>query len=436
MMEVSQSLECEREVLAAVFISPTSLRLIRAEGLERDDFCAARHRLWWDALTTVEDDADSVLDEVTLRDWMTTHGTWEQAGGAAALLALMDRSGSSAHGHVYARKMRGYSRARAIGAAARVLADSVVSGDYGSIDELAASAVASMQTAAAHAAPMSGVHVGAEAAHAAFAPHPAGRSLDTDLGISLPRGGDGYTIICARPSMGKSALALSNVVWPELLRGGTGIYVSVEMDNAVLRRRLVSRLTGVPIQDVDAFCDLGVMPSGDAGSLTEAINRVCEVTADALTVVDGARSSAAAIVGHVDRHIQRCGGVSCVVVDHMQIIDHGRRGAERMDEAMKRMSDTFRVLQKETGAAVVVLSQLNRSIDARAVPMPKLSDLRECGAMEEDAGMVLGIYRPWVYDPTEDPTTALMPVLKYRKGALGVRTLAWDGRRMAFSEGM
>jgi len=373
------------------------------------------------------------VDEVVLRETLVARGEWEAVGGGAGIIALLDRSGTTAHVGEYAKRLRHFAQLRQLLSMARQVeaACAQPDADPEGVQALAMGVIGTIER------PDTSSWYGVEAVDRAATPNRAPRYFRTTCGLRLARGGDGYNVIGARPGMGKSALLLNNISLPALERGERVVIYSGEMDVEIVIRRMVCALSGASIQEVNGWIDEGLRPVRiDPAAITDAINLLRELADGRLVVEDSSRLTGPHIRHSAEMHRQRMGALDLVVVDHLNLLDHQQRRGERIDLAMKRTSSGFREMQKDLAICLVVLAQLNRSVDDRHPPMPRMSDIRECGAAEEDAGLIAGIYRPaGVAGATDaDPEEAWVPILKHRNGQTGMLRPRFDGRRMMFRE--
>jgi replicative DNA helicase len=193
-------------------------------------------------------------------------------------------------------------------------------------------------------------------------------------------------IIAGRPSMGKTAMALTLILNPAKL-GYPVCLFSLEMSESQLAARLLSGVSGysnVEIRNADLNLDKLVHCSNDVARLPIFIDDT-----PALTVFDLRSKVKKMIIRH---------GVKMVVVDYLQLM---KQDAGNREQEVSKISQGLKAIAKEFNVPVIALSQLNRGVEDRADKRPRLSDLRESGAIEQDADIVCFIYRPFVYGITE-----------------------------------
>ena len=234
--------------------------------------------------------------------------------------------------------------------------------------------------------------------------------LDLDEKTSGFQKGD-LIIIAGRPSMGKTALALSMIRNAALEADeGVGMF-SLEMGNQQLAMRLLCAEARVNMH----FVRTGKLPSKlwknlgiAAGDLEEAPIYLDDTPA--ITVRE-LRAKARRLVAEKQ--------ISMIVVDYLQLMQ-GPRGVENRQQEISVISRSLKALAKEIDVPVVALSQLSRAVEQRQDRQPQLSDLRESGAIEQDADVVIFLYRPWVYSQEDDDEgKAKIIIAKQRNGPTG-----------------
>lgn len=227
-------------------------------------------------------------------------------------------------------------------------------------------------------------------------------------------------ILAARPAMGKTALAL-NFVTNGLKAGATVAVFSLEMSKEQLIERVISAEGRVDSSRLRK----GDLTEEDQDRLVHAA-RVIHGYGDRLAIDDTAGISLAELRSRCRRY-KREGGLDLVVIDYLQLMtgssDARKQGRER---EVSEISMGLKNLAKELEVPIITLAQLNRGPDARPDKRPKISDLRESGSMEQDADMILFVYRDEYYNPnSEDAGKAEVIVAKNRHGSLETVNLAW-----------
>ncbi len=250
-------------------------------------------------------------------------------------------------------------------------------------------------------------------------------SFDQQAGGFQP----GHLIILAgRPAMGKTALAL-NVAEHASLGSEVGVLiVSLEMSRSELGDRLVSgvaRVNGHKLMHPER------LQQDDRVNISKAIERI----GSGRLFIDDAPERTVGQISSIARRFKAREDIGLVVVDYLQLVEAeqtGNRDSRQVQVAA--MSRRFKVMAKALGVPVLVLSQLNRNAEGREDHRPRMADLRESGAIEQDADMVLLLHRPEYYDENDQPGTAELIVAKNRNGQAGKFQLRFDGSQTRFSD--
>lgn len=226
-------------------------------------------------------------------------------------------------------------------------------------------------------------------------------------------------LIAARPGMGKTSIALNIALNAALTLHKTVAMFSLEMSREQLVTRLLSRAAFVPGQNLLT------------GQLTEQQWRSIADAAQALSATDiRIDDNPMLTVSDMNAQCRRVPNLDLVVIDYLQLMQSAGSGHswsnESRTQAVSDISRMMKIMAKELNVPVVCLSQLSRANESRTDKRPMLSDLRESGAIEQDADVVIGLYRDGYYNrECEDPNLAEAIVLKNRKGETGTVPLAW-----------
>jgi replicative DNA helicase len=234
-------------------------------------------------------------------------------------------------------------------------------------------------------------------------------------------------IVAGRPSMGKTAFSL-NIAENVALDSGLPVAVfSMEMAATQLAMRMIGSVGRLDQHRMRT----GRLEDEDWIKLTTALGRLNEAP---IFIDEGAGLSSFDVRARARRLHRQCGKLGLIVVDYLQLMSapSGRQGENRATE-ISEISRSLKALAKELDVPVVALSQLNRSVEQRPDKRPVMSDLRESGAIEQDADLILFIYRDQVYNPdSEDKGTAEIIIAKQRNGPIGMVRLAFLGEHTRF----
>ena len=232
-------------------------------------------------------------------------------------------------------------------------------------------------------------------------------------------------ILAARPSMGKTSMALGIAHGAAVSHGHSVGIFSLEMSADQLVQRLLSMETGVDSHRLR----LGQIDDGEWDRISRAFGRLAE----AKIYIDDQAGASVMDVRSKARRLQAEHGLDLVVVDYLQLMS-GRRTENRVQE-ISEISRGLKGLARELNVPVVALSQLSRAVESRADHRPMLSDLRESGSIEQDADIVMFIYREDKYDEdSEKKGIAEIIVAKHRNGPVGSVNLRFFDRTARFAD--
>ena len=231
-------------------------------------------------------------------------------------------------------------------------------------------------------------------------------------------------IVAARPSMGKTSLALGMAYGAAIGHQKTVGIFSLEMSAEQLVQRVLSMETGVDSHRLR----LGQIDDGEWDRISRAFGRLSE----APIFIDDAAGASIMDIRSKARRLQAEHGLDIVIVDYLQLMS-GRRSENRVQE-ISEISRGLKGLARELNVPVVALSQLSRAVETRADHKPMLSDLRESGSIEQDADIVLFIYREDKYDEDSEKEIADSLIAKHRNGPVGAINLRFFERTARFAD--
>ena len=248
--------------------------------------------------------------------------------------------------------------------------------------------------------------------------------IDLDRITSGLQGGD-LIIIAARPSMGKTSLAMNIVEHVALMLKKAAAVFSLEMSGPQLAMRMIGSVGRVDQHELRT----GTFKEDDWSRLVDAVGKLNEAQ---IYIDDTAGLNALEVRSRARRLHRQCGGLSLIVVDYLQLMTSSGREENRATEVAE-ISRSLKGLAKELGVPVLALSQLNRGVESRQDKRPMMSDLRESGALEQDADLIVFIYRDEVYNP-ESPSRGIAEIIiaKQRNGPTGTRKLTFLGAHTRF----
>ena len=430
-----QNLEAEESVLSAILLDNSTL-LDVLETLEPEDFYRSAHAKMFTAITELFAKNEPV-DLVTLANILKEKGQLEEIGGATYLAKLVDTAPLAVNAQHYARIIRDKAALRKLiehsnAITARCFEDS---GDVDDVIDFAEKAVFEI---AGNKNKKSFYPLSQIIGHSidALEERQGNKTLVTGVSTGFSRldnltsgfQGSDLIILAARPSMGKTALAL-NIARNAAIDANTPVAIfSIEMSKEQLSMRLLC---------AEARIDSSRLRSGffsreDWVSLTNA----AEVLSDADIYIDDSPDLTAMSIRAKARRLKMDKNLGLVIIDYLQLMK-GRSSAERRDLEISEISRGLKALAKELDIPVLALSQLNRKLEERHDKRPQLSDLRESGALEQDADVVAFIYRDEVYNKDENnPNKGIAELLlkKQRNGPTGDVKLAFISTYTRFED--
>lgn len=251
------------------------------------------------------------------------------------------------------------------------------------------------------------------------------------LGTGIPDL-DGYTqglksgqmiVVAGRPAMGKTTLAMNIAADVAINQKKPVLVISLEMSKAQLMDRLLAAVGGIPLPSLKT----GECSNDHATELNTAVLRLRDAP---IAVSDVPVMTMPRIRSIARRQSHRMGGMGLVVIDYLGLVEGDGKGRT---EEVTAMSRQIKLLARELDCPVIILSQLNRGCEGRPDKRPVLSDLRESGAIEQDADIVMFVYRDEVYHPnTQDKGIGEIIIRKNRDGEIGMVPTAFQGAKSRF----
>jgi replicative DNA helicase len=412
------NLEAERSVLGAILLHNDAFNQA-AEIIDSNDFFRDAHRRIFEKMILLSERRHAI-DLVTLKEELGRTGEIDEVGGPAYIASLADGVPRATNVEYYARIIKEKSTLRnLIYTANRILtnayaaeeeADTILDGAEQAIFSIAEDRVREGFVSIGSLA-----HKSLETIEQAYAEKrlitgvPSGFHDLDELTSGFQRGD--LVIIAGRPSMGKTSLAL-NIAQHVGTRTDLTVGVfSLEMSKEPLFLRLLSGEAGIDGQRLRT----GFLHTDDWDKLTHAL----AVLGDARIYIDDTPGIGVLEMRAKSRRLQQDKGLDLLVVDYIQLMQ-GRGRFDNRTQEVGAISRSLKGLAKELNIPIIVLSQLSRAPESRAEHRPQLSDLRESGALEQDADVVLFIYREEQYNKTpENENLAELIVAKQRNGPSG-----------------
>jgi len=237
--------------------------------------------------------------------------------------------------------------------------------------------------------------------------------------------GSELILIAARPAMGKSAFVL-NIATNAALKANTAVAIfSLEMSKEQMTNRILCSEAMVDSNKVRT----GKLEEDDWTKLAEAIGPLSE----AEIFIDDTPGISVTEIRSKCRKLKMEKNIGLVIIDYLQLVQASTRRGGSREQEISEISRSLKVLAKEIGVPVIALSQLSRAVEQRPDHRPMLSDLRESGAIEQDADLVMFLYRDDYYNPeSEKKNVAEVIIAKHRGGSTGTLDLGWFGSYTKF----
>lgn len=408
--------DAEESVLGSLLLSPDAVNLVM-DRLGPDDFYVPAHQAVYESIWALYN-ANQPIDAVTVADHLRKNGELDRVGGIGFLSELSEAVPTAVNVEYYASiVVEGSLRRRLLEAGATIgrlatatdqdidlvideaeqavfrVAEKKVGDGLSPIGSFMDSAIARIEELESTAGHITGLPTGF-------------RDLDEKLsGFQKAN----FIVVASRPGMGKSALAL-NIARNVAFAGDPVAVFSLEMSKDEIIQRLIcstGRIDNTRLRSGRLGADMWPRVLDAADKLYKAPIFVDE--SSYLTVTD---------VRAKCRRLQRKHGLSLVLVDYLQLMQG--RSKENRQQEIAEISRGLKNLAKELDVPIIAAAQLNRGLEARMDKRPQLGDLRESGAIEQDADIVLFIYRDEYYNPeSDDKGTAEVVIAKHRAGATG-----------------
>jgi replicative DNA helicase len=430
------SLEAERSCLGSALVSVAAADYL-VDQVPAGAFFRRGHRHLFEALRALRA-ARTVPDLVTVKNWLTKNNQLEAAGGPVYLASLVDGLPASSHVAHYAAILRDLQTKRALCGFANQTLDLVAAGAHGAAQLLVDTDRRLMELQAGHIeGRMASLRASLPGLNADLEWRCAHRGELTGISTGFPSLNDltlgwqraDMVIIAARPSIGKTTFVLNTAVHAaqSYRADGTRCRVaifSLEMRRRQLEYRILSQLSQVPLSRILG----GHLGDPDFLRISEATCLMEDLAID----IDDRAGQTVWDIRSACRRLQADGGLDLVAIDYVQLMPGtlDRRGATRNEEVTD-ISRHIKVLADELAAPILLLSQLNRGSEDRPDPKPKLRDLRESGALEQDADVVAFLHRK---NHREGGVTNCI-LEKMRNGPTGTINFTLDRDTTTFSDG-
>lgn len=424
-------LEAEHSVLGSMLMDVRAVDTA-TELLSGEDFYAKSNGVVFEAMAQIHNEGKPI-DQVTLSAKLKEKNVPEELSGTEFVKELLESVPTSANVKYYAQIVRDKAvLRRLIKCAEDIAADCyrssesldaimertekeifslVRSGnteDFVPVSEIVISVLSKIEEAAKNKGAVTGLSTG---------------FTDLDIMTTGLQKSD-FLLIAARPSMGKTAFALSLVDYVVCRKNLSAAIFSLEMSKEQLINRMLA---------MEARVDAQKIRSGNLeDSEWESIMESAEVIGGSKLIIDDTPGISVTELRSKCRKYKLEHDISLVVIDYIQLMSSGSRTDSRQQE-LSDISRALKGLARELNVPVIALSQLNRSVETRADHRPMMSDIRESGAIEQDADVIMFLYRDDYYNPeTEERNVAEVIIAKQRNGPTGTVKLTWQPKYTRF----
>ncbi len=429
------SIEAEQSVLGGIILNNKAWDdIVEKVGVE--DFYRYEHRIIFQVMADLVEKDTQSIDTTTLTAALSSINELENIGGEVYLFELSRNTPSAANIKAYADIVRERSVLRQLIGAANAIADTAYNPEGRTPTDLLDIAEQQVFKIAEQGARGDGPQ-----AIKGFLTKALDRidklSTSNDPITGLATGFTDFdhmtsglqpadlVIVAGRPSMGKTTFAMNIAENAALEAEGPVLVFSLEMPGDALAMRMLSSLSRI-----DQHClRTGSLQDDDWPRIASTISVLAEKP---LFIDDTAGLSPSEMRARARRLARSQGQLSLIVVDYLQLMQIPGHSENRTNE-ISEISRSLKALAKELNVPVIALSQLNRSLEQRADRRPMMSDLRESGAIEQDADLIAFVYRDEVYNPdTRDKNIAEIIIGKQRNGPIGKVRLTFQGRYTRF----
>ena len=421
-------LEAERSVIGAMILDERAVD-DAAEIVEPVDFYSTKYQEIYKAILQVIDEKKPV-DYITLEDKLKSNNMYEIIGGIDELISISEAVGSAVNVKYYADIIKSKAIIRNLMRVSQDVIDmSIANNTVGEVLEYAESNIFKISQNRNHQDLVkiqemlepTLQRIGEMSVNQGKLTGVTTGLIDLDRQLSGLQNSD-LILLAARPAMGKTSLAL-NIAYKASIENHVAVF-SLEMSKMQLTQRLLSALSNINLSELVS------------GRVNEWMNlgQASQLLAESKMYVDDTSSISLNELRSKCRKLKARGELDLVIIDYLQLMTTNSRNENRQQE-ISTISRGLKGLAKELNCPILALSQLSRAPDQRPNHRPVMSDLRESGAIEQDADVVLMLYRDDYYDPeTDKPNIAEIIVAKHRNGPTGTVDMLFDKEHTKFMD--
>lgn len=419
------SIEAEQSVIGSMIMDKDAI-MIAVETIDTEDFYGSHYGILFDTIKELYNE-DKPVDIVTLQTRLREKNVQPELAGLEFIREIIASVPTSANIRYYANIVKEKSMLRQLIktneeiagicyteretideimnlAEKRIfsLTQSRAAGDFVPINQVVVDAIEKIEAASKAGGSITGIPTGFN---------------DLDLQTAGMQPSD-LILIAARPSMGKTAFVLNLAQHMALRKNVTTAIFSLEMSKVQLVNRMLSLESKVDAQNLRT----GNLEDSDWERLIES----AEVIGSSKLIIDDTPSISISELRSKCRKYKMNNDLGIIIIDYLQLMTLGGRAAESKQLEVSEISRSLKAIARELNVPVIALSQLSRAVEQRPDHRPMLSDLRDSGAIEQDADVVMFLYRDDYYNKeSEKKNIAEVIIAKQRNGPIGTVELAW-----------
>ena len=402
------SLEAEQAVLGSILIDPENFKEI-SSFLYTDDFYIEEHKNIYSAMRTLSLDKNRTIDVVTLINALVENGVYDETSGKEYIKKICEMVPTSANLVDYANIVKDKSVLRQLITASERISDAAYSEQESTeaILDFAEQEIYNISEISRNPELLTGIQTNYS-------------KLDSVL-VGLNKGD--LVFVGARPGVGKTSFCL-NIAQNVAYYGKKTVCIfSLEMSGEQLVTRMLSTEACIPSTSLRT----GKLSDDDWMKLGRAASKLSECK---IYIDDTAETN----LSVMKAKLRRIKSVGLVVIDYLQLM-HGEKPTDNRVQEVSEISRKLKLMAKDLEIPIICCSQLNRAVEGRKDKKPTLADLRESGSIEQDADIVIMLYRPEAQDQNQNQQNrAQILVVKNRHGSQGEIDMAWEGQFTKFTE--
>ena len=430
--QIPKNIEAEEAILGSILIDERLINKV-SETLDAKDFYRQSHKTVFNAMISLKNQ-NNVIDILTLTEYLNNINKLEEVGGIAFVTSLPNKVPSTANLDYYIKIVKEKSFLRKVS----YMGESIASLGYNNEDntpEFILDKIEQMLSGLTKKMILTKVDNIQSQTLSAYMEieniiNNKGNLLGLETGLDdldhFLQGlkNSDFMILAARPSMGKTAFALNIASYLAVEKDIPVVFFSLEMSSIQLIHRIFS---------IRGLIDMTELKSGNLNNqmTQELINISNKLSCSKLIIQDNIFNLA--VLRSTARKLRRERNIKLIIIDYLQLLEGTHR--ENRNLEISEISRSLKLLAKELDIPIIALSQLSRSVESRQVKKPMLSDLRESGSLEQDADIVMFLYREDYYNPeTENKNITDVIVAKNRNGPTGTISVYFHKEYVRFQD--